>query len=162
MKLVIPDTIASVQDLNAVLGDVHSYAKWAARELIKKKVSGKSSGAQPDISPEASAVIRAWSDGKQLTQASIDALVKALEDYKKSAPTVTITLAAVPSGDVKTRLVGWCRKELSPGILVSFRLNRNILGGMVVAYGSHIHDWSFRRKLMQAERPFAEVLQRVR
>lgn len=158
MKLVIPDNIASVQDLNSVLNDVQSYAKWASKELIKQKVSGKSSGSQPDISPEASAIIRSWSDGKSLTQASIEGLVKALEDYKKSAPTVTITLAAIPSGEVKTKLVAWCRKELSPGMLVSFRLNRNILGGMVVAYGSHIHDWSFRRKLMDAQRPFHEVL----
>ena len=158
MKLLIPDSVASAQDLTAVLNDVHTYAKWASRELIKQKVAGKSAGAQPDISAEASQVIRGWSGGKAMSQTSIDGLVKALEDYKKSAPSVTITLAAVPSGEVKAKLVAWCRKELAAGILVSFRLNRQILGGMVVAYGSHIHDWSFRRKLMEAEKPFSEVL----
>jgi hypothetical protein len=162
MKLTIPDSVASSQDLASILVDVHTYAKWASRELIKQKVSGKSAGTQPEISKEASDVIRSWSDGKPLTQTSIDGLVKALEDYKKSAPTITITLAAVPSGEVRTRLVAWCRKELSPGVLVSFRLNRNILGGMVVAYGSHIHDWSFRRKLTEATKPFTEVLSSVR
>ncbi len=158
MKLTIPDNIASAQDLTAILNDVNAYAKWASRELIKQKVAGKSAGAQPAISPEASTVIRDWSGGKSMTQTSIDSLVKALEDYKKSAPTITITLAAVPSGEVKTKLVAWCRKELAGGVLVSFRLNRNILGGMVVAYGSHIHDWSFRRKLTETERPFSDVL----
>ena len=161
MKLVIPTTVASIQDLNGVINDIHSYAKWAAGELIKQKVAGKSAGAQPAINAEATAIIREWSGGKPLTQTSIDELVKALEDYKKTAPSVTITLAGVPSGEVKTKLVGWCRKELNPGILVSFRLNRNILGGMVVAYGSHIHDWSFRRKLMDGETPFHEVLANV-
>jgi len=96
-----------------------------------------------------------------MTQTAIDGLVKALEDYKKSAPSVTITLAAVPSGEVKVRLVAWCRKNLAENVLVSFRLNRNILGGLVVAYGSHIHDWSFRRKLLEAEKPFSEVLASV-
>lgn len=158
MKLVLPDSVASMQDLNAVINDVHAYAKWASRELIKQKVAGKSAGAQPVVTAEASSIIRDWSAGKPLTQTSIEGLVSALDAYKKSAPTVTITLAGVPSGDVKTKLVSWCRKELNPGMLVSFRLNRNILGGMVVAYGSHIHDWSFRRKLMDAERPFSEVL----
>lgn len=161
MKLEIPDSVASAQDLNTVIGDVHEYARWASKELIKQKVSGKSAGAQPDISPEAAKVIRSWSVGKSLTQTNIESLVKELENYKKTAPSVTITLAAVPSGDAKTKLVSWCRKELSPGILVSFRLNRNILGGMVVAYGSHIHDWSFRRKLMDAKKPFSEVLSGV-
>lgn len=161
MKLVIPDTVASSQDLAVVLTDVQAYAKWASRELIKQKVAGKSTGAQPQVTEAASQIIRAWSDGKSMTQASIDGLLKALEDYKKSAPTITITLAAVPSGEVKTKLVSWCRKELAAGVLISFRLNRNILGGMVVAYGSHIHDWSFRRKLMEAEKPFTEALANV-
>lgn len=158
MNLVIPDSVASAQDLSAVVTDVRSYARWASSELIKQKVAGKSAGAQPAVSPEASDIIRAWSDGKPMTQTTIDALLKALEDYKKVAPTITITLAAVPSGEVKSKLVAWCRKELARNVLVSFRLNRNILGGMVVAYGSHIHDWSFRRKLLEAEKPFSEVL----
>ncbi len=161
MKLVIPDSVASAQDLAAVLADVQAYAKWASRELIKQKVAGKSTGAQPVISPEAADIIRSWSGGKDMTQTAIDGLVKALEDYKKSAPSVTITLAAVPSGEVKVRLVAWCRKNLAENVLVSFRLNRNILGGLVVAYGSHIHDWSFRRKLLEAEKPFSEVLASV-
>jgi len=161
MKLTLPETVASDQDLAALLSDVHTYAKWASRELIKQKVAGKSTGTQPALSPEAAAVIRSWGGGKALTAASIDSLVKALESYKKSAPTITITLAAVPSGEVKSKLVGWCRKNIDARVLISFRLNRNILGGMVVAYGSHIHDWSFRRKLMDAPKPFHEVLRSV-
>jgi len=161
MKLIVPDSVASAQDLAAVLADVQTYAKWASRELIKQKVAGKSAGAQPVITPEAAEIIRTWSGGKDLTQTSLDGLVKALEDYKKSAPSVTITLAAVPSGEVKVKLVAWCRKNLAENVLVSFRLNRNILGGLVVAYGSHIHDWSFRRKLLEAEKPFSEVLHSV-
>lgn len=37
MKLTLPDSVASHQDLAGVLNDVHSYAKWASRELIKQK-----------------------------------------------------------------------------------------------------------------------------
>lgn len=161
MKLVLPDSVASQQDLAEVLNDVHSYAKWASRELIKQKVSGKSAGAQPQLSAEAAEIIRTWSGNKALTEDSIGRLLRSLDDYKKSAPTITITLAAVPSGEVKTKLVGWCRKNIDSRTLVSFRLNRNILGGMVVGYGSHIHDWSFRRKLMDAPKSFSEVLHSV-
>lgn len=162
MKLKLPDTIASSQDLAGVTADVHAYAKWASRELIKQRVSGKSSGKQPDISSEASDLIRTWGGGKPLTQASIDGLIKALDSHKKAAPSITITLAAIPSGELKAKLVGWIRKELAPDMLVNFRLNRNILGGMVVAYGSHIFDWSFKRKLLDSPVTFREVLSRVR
>ena len=161
MKLTVPDSVASAQDFAALANDVHAYAAWASKELIKQKVSGKSAGAQPQLSDEATTVICSWGNGKPLTQTSIDSLIKALDEYKKSSPTVTITLAAIPSGEVKTKLVAWCRKELNPQILITFRLNRNILGGMVVAYGSHIHDWSFRRRLTDASKPFSEVLGRV-
>jgi hypothetical protein len=121
MKLAIPDSVASAQDLATVLADVQAYAKWASRELIKQKVAGKSAGEQPAITPDAANIIRAWSDGKDMTQAGIDGLVKALEDYKKSAPTVTITLAAVPSGEIKVKFcsktdsVAWCVKPTATG-----------------------------------------------
>ncbi len=161
MKLVMPDSVASSQDLAIILRDVQSYSNWASRELIKQKVAGKSTSAQPILSEDATQIIRAWSAGKPMTQASIDELLEALEAYRKSAPTITITLAAIPSGDVKKKLVAWCRKELNQNILVSFRLNRNILGGLVVAYGSHIHDWSFRRKLLESNTRFSEVLVNV-
>lgn len=162
MKLKLPATVASSQDLVALIGEVHVYAKWAARELIKQRVSAKRGAPQPELSPEASDVIRTWSGNKPLTQASIDSLIKALEDHRKAAPTISITLAAIPSGDVKARLVEWVRKELAADMLINFRVNRNILGGLVVASGSHIFDWSFRRKLLNAPRPFHEVLQNVR
>lgn len=158
MNLVLPHSIASAQDLAAVIRDVQTYAKWASNELIKQKVAGKSAGPQPDISSEAAEIIRTWNSGKPITQTSIDDLLKALEEHKKTAPTITITLAAIPSGDVKTKLASWCRQEIDPNVLVSFRLNRNILGGMVVSYGSHIHDWSFRRLLLEPKRQFSEVL----
>ena len=162
MKLKLPASIASSQDLAALISEVHVYAKWAARELIKQRVSAKRGAAQPELSAEASDVIRAWSGNKPLTQASIDSLIKALENHRKTAPSISITLAAIPTGDVKTRLVEWVRKELASDMLVNFRVNRNILGGLVVASGSHIFDWSFRRKLLDAPRPFHEVLQNVR
>jgi hypothetical protein len=161
MKLTLPETVASTQDLSAIITEAHEYATWLSRESIKQKVAGKTSGAAPVVSAETSTIIRSWAAGKPVTKPVIDSLVKALDDYKKSAPTMTITLAAIPSGDVKTKLVRWCRTEINPGILITFRLNRAILGGMVVAYGSHVHDWSFRRKLMEPVKPFHEVLAHV-
>ncbi|HRJ05982.1 MAG TPA: F0F1 ATP synthase subunit delta [Candidatus Saccharibacteria bacterium] len=161
MKLSLPDTVASQQDLASLISEVHAYAKWASHELIKQKVSVKTGTPQPAISAAASQLIRDWSGGKPLTQTSIDSLLKELDEYKKTAPSMTITLAAVAPNEVKAKLVGWARANLAPNMLVSFQMNRHILGGMVVNYGSHIFDWSFRRKLLSAEKPFHEVFVNV-
>lgn len=162
MKLKLPDSIASSQDLAALTSEVHVYAKWVARESIRQRVSGKGTEAHVELSAEASELVRTWGAGKPLTQASIDSLLKQLEMYRKTAPSITITLPAVPSGELKAKLVNWMRQNLSSDMLVNFRLNRNLLGGMVVAYGSHIFDWSFRRKLLDSPVKFHEVLNRVR
>ena len=162
MKLSLPDSVASQQDLASLISEVHEYAKWASHELIKQKAGvKKASVPQPQVAAVTSQLIRDWSGGKPLTQASIDSLIKELDDYKKSAPSMTITLAAVAPNELKAKLVGWARANLAANMLVSFQMNRHILGGMVVNHGSHIFDWSFRRKLMNAEKPFHEVLKNV-
>lgn len=161
MKLNLPESVASPQDLASVIAEIRLYAKWASHELIKQRVGTKGHDPQPEISSASSEIVREWSGGKSLTQANIDELLKSLDTYKKQAPTMSITLAGIPSNEVKVKLVKWCRKELASDVLVSFHMNRNILGGMVVNYGSHIFDWSFRRKLLETKTSFSEVLGRV-
>lgn len=157
----LPESIASPQDFAAVMTEIKAYSSWAAKAAIKHKVSGKSAGKGPELSPEARAIIHSWSGGKPLSSASASNLLAELERIRKAAKTITITLAAIPTGDVKARLVEWCRKEIDAQIMVNFRFNRSILGGMVVVYGSHIHDWSFRRKIKDSTVSFSEVLHRV-
>jgi F0F1-type ATP synthase delta subunit len=161
MKLNLPPTVASPQDLAGLASDVHLYAKWASHELIKQKVKAASSTPQPTISPEASALIRAWSHDKPLTQTMLDELVAVLDNYKSTAPSMTITLAAVAPNEVKAKLVAWARTNLAENMLINFQINRHILGGLVVNYGSHIFDWSFRRKLLHSPIAFNEVIGRV-
>ena len=113
------------------------------------------------MSQAATELLRAWSAKQSLTQARLDELSGALQQFIKSAQVVTITLAAPPTGDVKQTLVAWCRSNINPQILVSFQFNQTLLGGMVVRYGSRIFDWSFRRQILAARDTFPEVLRRV-
>ena len=53
-----------------------------------------------------------------------------------------------------------CR-PVAPDVLVNFQFNATILGGMVVRYGSHVYDWSFRRQILAKRDTFPEVLRRV-
>lgn len=161
MNFVMPDQIATPQDLSALIFEIRDYARWYEHEFIKRKTSVTSTSAQPELSDITSLVIRTWAGKEPLSQASLDQLITTLEAYSKSAPIMTITLAAPAPNKLRTDLTAWARANLAPNILISFRFNSTILGGMVVRCGSRIYDWSFRRQLMNNISAFPEILGRV-
>lgn len=161
MGFQLPSSVSSAQDVSSLIREVHDYSTWFSHSLVKQRVGSKKLTDQPELSPAAVEVIRGWAGKAQLTQAKLDELIQLLEEFKTTAPTLTITLAAPPTGDIKKVLVEWCRKNVAPNVLVTFRFNSSLLGGMVVRYGSQIFDWSFRRKILANKDTFPEVLRRV-
>lgn len=161
MKLQLPNDIVSPQDLKTVTVEIRTYARWAVHARTKQRVTTKTAEGPPAISPAAIAIVRAWQGTEPLTQESLDGLLAALVAFELSAPRVTITLAAPPSQGLKQQLVNWCREHMNPGILVTFSFNTTLLGGIVIRYGSHVFDWSFRRQILAERRHFPEVLRRV-
>lgn len=161
MKLKLPDSISSPQDLTGLQLEMREYARWFAHDAMKKRVNVKHASEAPTLSPAATELLRSAGAGKSLTSQNIDELIKTLDVYKHSASTLTITLAAPPTNDIKKTLVSWCRENIAPDILVTFQFNSTILGGMVVRYGSRVFDWSFRRQILSARNNFPEVLRRV-
>jgi hypothetical protein len=160
-SLVLPDTISSPQDLLALTIDVRAYARWFSHNTIKAKASAARGSQAPQVSPVTIELIRNWTGQALLTQDSLDELIAALEHFRDTAPTLTITLAAPAGGELKKTLVAWCRANIAPNALVSFRFNATLLGGMVVRYGSRVFDWSFRREIIANRSKFAEVLRNV-
>lgn len=159
--LQLPNSIASMQDLTALILEVREYAKWFSHAVVKMHVNGTQIPKPPSVSEAASELIHTWGTQQQLNQKSLEQLVDTLEDFKRTAASMTITLAAPPPNDLKETLVGWCRKNIAPHILVTFKFNATILGGMVVRYGSHVFDWSFRREILAQRSRFPEVLRSV-
>jgi len=151
----IPDSVSSPQDLAALLLEMREYARWFAHESIKKRVNAKHTSDAPAMSAAATQLVR------DLDQKGLDTLIETLEDYKKSAPSLTITLPAPPTNGLKITLVAWCRENIAPNVLVTFRFNSALLGGMTVHFGSRVFDWSFRRQLLAGRERFPEVLRRV-
>lgn len=161
MKLKLPDSVSSSQDLTSLQLEIREYARWFAHDAMKKRVSGKGASDSPDLSVAANDILRSLGSKTALTQHDLDELIKTLDTYKRSASTLTITLAAPPTNDIKKTLVGWCRENIAPDVLVTFQFNSTLLGGMVVRYGSRVFDWSFRRQILAARANFPEVLRRV-
>lgn len=161
MKLQLPDNVSSPQDLQFLMLEIRQYARWLAHNDVKKRLDVKAADDSPVMSPAAIEVIRSWFGKKPISQESLGGLVSELEDFETTAPQLSITLAAAPSGGLKKTLIAWCREHVEPNVLVTFRFNSTLLGGMVVRYGSHVFDWSFRRQILAARGSFPEVLRRV-
>ena len=161
MSISLPATVSSTNDLTGLILEVREYAKWFNQYTNATKLHTSYAHTQPELSPTASTLIRDWAKQASLTSARLDELITGLEHTKSHAPVMTITLAAPAPTEVKKELVAWCRDNISPSILVTFRFNSGILGGMVVRSGSSIYDWSFRRAIMNERHKFAEILSRV-
>ena len=161
MKLNLQDSVCSPQDLKAIILEVRKYAHWASQYGVKMRVSSDKSSQPPVISLPATKIIKDWASEKPLNQKSIDELLKNLESVEASSPRISITLAAAPTSSLKITLVKWFREHIDPDILVDFHFNSTLLGGMVIRYGSHVYDWSFRRQILAARERFPEVLRRV-
>lgn len=162
--MILPDSIASSQDLAAVLGEIRQYTQWYVHESIKQRVgvgARASKSQEPVLSEAAADLIRETAKQGPLSRMSLERLTKTLEGFSKTSPVVTITLAAPVTKDVKQRLVDWCRHNIAENVLVTFQHNATILGGMVFRYKSRVFDWSFRRAILDNRVSFAEVLRSV-
>lgn len=161
MGIALPSTISSPRDVTTLIGEVQLYAKWHSQLTNASKLNAPYNEPQPEISSAALDLIRSISSQKPIGAQEIDTLITSLESLAKSAPVITITLAAPAPLAVKKKLVDWCREQIHPTVLITFQFNAALLGGMVVRTGSTIFDWSFRRALLERKTKFTEVLDRV-
>ncbi len=161
MKLKLPDSVVSLQDLQALIVDIKLYAKWYSHAAVKQKLDIKQTTDMPTASAAASILLNERAAKKALSPQDLEDLVADLEDFRDNAPQVSITLAAPAAGELKRNLAAWCRDNIEANILVSFSFNSTLLGGMVVRYGSHVYDWSFRRQILANRAKFPEVLRSV-
>lgn len=163
MAIKLPANISSAQDLQSLTLDIQAYATWYGQTVIKQHLELTQTKDAPVLSKEAAELVRSSiSDAKAgLSRKDLDGLIATLQDLLHSLPSLTITLAAPPTGEVKRTLVAWCRDNIAANVLVSFKFNSTLLGGMVVRYGSRVFDWSFRRQVLNNRDKFPEVLRRV-
>lgn len=162
--LRLTDNVASPQDLSTLELELKDYSRWFAHNAIKERVHAQHSATAappPTLTPTALELIRDFCGKKLLDQTQLEKLVLEIEKYKKTAPLITITLAAPAPKKLRHELVAWCRANLAPNVLIDFHFNGGLLGGMVVRSGSRIFDLSLKRQLMENRARFPEVLKRA-
>ena len=161
MKLELPDELSSRQDLRALILEIKAYARWFSQAMVKSRSSSGQNQNPPAISSPAVEIVKKWHGQEAIGPKTLDKLIAGLEEYAVSAPTIKITLAAAASRELKNALITWCRKNIKPNILVDFKFNSTMLGGMVVSYDSHVYDWSFKRQILTSSDKFPEILRNV-
>lgn len=161
MRLSLPSTVSSQQDLGTLTLEIREYAKWFAQNAIKQRVHAKNATPPPALTPSALELVRSASGKSLMTTQTLDNLLTMLEDTKKTAPAITVTLAAPATASVKSDIVKACREHIADNALVTFKFNSSLCGGMVIHYGSHVFDWSFRRQILENRQRFTEVLRSV-
>jgi hypothetical protein len=161
VKISLNKEIASRQDLTSVILELRTYREWFSKMAIKHKSGSKSMVMPPKLSKPALDLINQQRESRPVSQNLLDSLINELEKLESSSEFIVITLGALPSTNINLLLINWCRQNLNPNILVDFRFNSTMLGGMAVQYGSHIYDWSFKRQIMASLNKFPEVLRRV-
>lgn len=160
-KLTLPPSIISPHDLSRLEIELHEYSNWFSHNAIKQHVNVSRGTPMPGLSTDAITMLRSCSQNGTINQQILDSLLVSIKQLSNHAPSLTITLAAPAGNETKQALTAWCRANIDPNILVSFKFNATILGGMILRCGSHIFDWSFRRGVLNNRYKFAEVLRRV-
>lgn len=161
MKLNLPESVYSPQDIAGLIIELHDYNRWFSSQAILKRTHASLNSEQPSISSVSMGLINSLETKNGISQHDIDELISTLEKLRSSLPVITVTLAAPATRDVKKTIVIWCRKNISDNILVNFGFNATLLGGMVIRSGSHIFDWSFKRQILENRAKFPEVLKNV-
>lgn len=161
MKLKLPDSVATSQDVSALQLELREYARWFAHEAIKQRTNARHASEPPTLSSACQEFLANHSRKKDIDRTMLDTFIEELDRYTRTADVITFTLAAPPTASVKSSLVKWSRTNIAPDILVNFQFNATILGGVVVRYGSRVFDWSFRRHILANRANFAEVLRHV-
>ena len=160
-QLQIPPSVVTPQDIARLELELTGFVDWFQHNAIKQQMHVSKGTAMPGLSREAVLLLRAVSVDGALTQAGIESLQQAVIRIRQHAPTMSITLAAPAGTQLKQQLVTWCRTEIRADVLIDFRFNATILGGMVVRYGSHVFDWSWRRAVLTNRASFAKELRSV-
>ncbi|MCL4357324.1 F0F1 ATP synthase subunit delta [Patescibacteria group bacterium] len=162
-QLKLDGSISSSEDLRAVIEEIKSYKSAFRQAQIKAAVSHHP-GRQPlpELSSPAAAMLNQFRSGsKPIINETIEQALVELERMFAQAVKIRVVLAAPAPNSLKRRLTDWMRNNVAKNLLIDYRYDSGILGGMVIIAGSHIYDWSLRRDLQANGDKFKEVISRV-
>ena len=154
MAIRLPDSIYSQNQVGVALAELHTYAGHLRDSLARAKIESQPIDIAP--SPFLDALFTATNSDKKVLS-GVETLITELEDLRRTAPTVHITLAAFPDESMKMTITKWFR-QIHPEVFVAFGTRSDIVGGMILRTSSTIHDFSYRTQLLSHRNRISEIL----
>lgn len=156
MVLKLPADIHSADQLQFCAEELRRYAAAAAGAARAEE-----SPPLPELSPESQILQGLLPASERQNSQSLEDLRLEIEKLITQWPSVSITLAAPAPRALKAELTGWLRQNIRPDLLVSFNVNPDIAGGMLIRTTNRVFDFSFRKLLLARPARFTEVLENV-
>lgn len=151
--MTLPNDVYSPDQLSELTMELREYI-GALRDTTLRNQASKTAKktSLPTMSALLKLVFENVSDG-----VTPEAMLRELEAMLKNAPTVHLMLAAQPSKEMRRQLVLWFRVEIHPTTLLTFSERHDLGGGIVVRAGSHVYDFSFKRKVVDNQKRITEI-----
>jgi hypothetical protein len=146
--MTLPNEVYSPDQLSAITMELRAYI-GAKHDAARRSDHG---GA---LEPAVSSALRSIIDSAG--NSSADQLLSDMEQLLKSAPTIHVITAAKPNSTLKQQITNWFRTEIHPSAMLTFAERRDLGGGVIVRAGSHIYDFSFKRKILDNKHRITEL-----
>jgi F0F1-type ATP synthase delta subunit len=156
VKVNLPDSIHSPEQLEALLFDLDAYSGYR-RRLQRKAKAAATVTPQDSWSPQLENLLGTPEQAAARPLKDIEAIYADLSAWRQ-APVVHLTLPVRPPQTLRLELVHWLRQNITDQLLVKISINAEVVGGMVLRTPARIHDWSFRRRLSEQADLLAERL----
>lgn len=88
----------------------------------------------------------------------VDSYVAKLEQTKKNASVVYITVADIISSEFLTEIVRWLRNNIKDDILVEFNQDPSIIGGVMIRNKNKMFDYSYKALLEANKEKVNEII----
>lgn len=162
MSFKLPDSLYSADQLQVCSDELRRYAEALQQGQYQKEAGSKTAKiVLPELSASSYDLLEALPKSKRLDPALVEQICDVLDGWMKTAPVMNITLAAPATHQLKTELVSWFRTNIGPQTILSFHVNPDIAGGIVVRSTNHVYDMSFRRELLKRPEKLIEVIDHV-
>lgn len=156
MSFKLPSALYTPDQLRVSAEELHALAAE-----LRRTEGTKAAKKESELGSDPLVVLESLPAAVRRKHEAITAVAEELEQMLAHSPRVTITLAGLASHTLKEELVSWLRTNTAPNVLVSFHVNPDIAGGMVVRSTNHVYDFSFRKRLLDQPERFTRILEHV-
>ncbi len=145
VDLQLPGSVVTIIDLGRLERELNVIDDYATQLELR----------QPGEQPKLPRINRSLEDLAQLNGINLlkpaerQILKTKLEDLRRNAPVVHISLVSNPPADFLTKIISWFRGEIHPQIFLQVGLQPNIAAGCVIRTANKRFDFSLRRYFSQ-------------